>query len=1240
MPDHLSDLAVDLLNNILKVDPAERYDIDKVKLHPWFNIITPILRPGITIGKDKIPIDENILAQVEEYGFDKEKCKINLENNKYDSITSIYYLCLRKFIKQGGISISDLVSDEYLNFVSGSTIKTPRVIKDQKESRENNATPTPITHRRKSVESNELRESSKSENNTVRNSIVTVEPILKKEENINVNVNLNVNLNLNTTNNINITQPKIESKTIQADISYKNNPNKPSTQNISITNTSQLKSKLKEYSSSIASPASIKEISFINNNLINPNNNSIKNSFLAPSINTKEKKKGQTNSSNINNNTLYIEKPTMNSGQLNSPGTSINNNATNKDKIDKPVKPNVVSEGNKENLMKKSKPASNTSTAAKNKEQTSIKSTNNTIAKNYNKYRTISNRDNKKDDKEKEKEVPSKDNSNANIINHSDSNNNLGLSDSTNFEIKKDYADKFEDEEFDDINSNINVLEFIAKKLVGTANVNINFKKENSSTRKKSNASKASNSNQKNNINDSFSHNRSSSQKVDINSSSSNLNNFNSIQKQPSNKKSNNKKVQSADQGFSDVINILNKKYKTFFESQKNEINMNEIEKDDDVVLCSDLLTNNINNDFITKIANNINQSNNTGNSQNKVAQTLKKTKVNNYNRNKYNKATKIVQKRYQNDDLNTINTANTITSNSSNKDLLKVSIAHKNKFLDISATYDPDLDSRGESSVDSSFSQKSNLRNMSFSPDVTMNSNRFRSQANSYTQNLLKRVKREINLNLNINSPNHYSNVKNVNSGTKTSKLMQIGVISEDDEFNNNFNVSVIKASNEANITGHNNNKKGRIENSLEKDNNNSKFNKYGIKMNKGIEKRVTINLASKDKEPSKNSNNNSNAKNKKKLKLAEQQNYSQSSSQNTTMVNVNNSNNNIFSPIKNYNKNFFSSKNANINNSNISNSFVNNTNTGKPNTGSLNKSDVNSTGFKSSTIECDYVNSKNLDIANQDKSKVFLIGDLKKGHRKTPSAMEFNPNILAENNNEFKEFLTGKVKQKHNRNRSQIDKVDGFNLLNSYYKSEKDSSSFIIKSNNEVSLLSFINKNNEEGLLETYHKDDSTIPYSDANPKAADPSLREYQKNSHFYNTERKGKDQNIANFLEEFYGKPSVTNRSERTTSSIFNIIDKDSERLKIYSGPIDIACITSLNPCEVIERILDVINKKKISFVQTNPYKLRCSKKGISFDIEIYKMEEGDLHYIKFKSTQKEYMNYRKFIISIMNSLKLP
>ena len=116
-PENISDEAIDLIENMLKVDPNERYDFEQIKSHPWFNLVEPKLKPGIVYGVHKIPVDENILNKVEEYGYDKNKCLKSLENYSYDSNCSIYYLTLKKFTRENKSSISDLFSSEYLKYL-------------------------------------------------------------------------------------------------------------------------------------------------------------------------------------------------------------------------------------------------------------------------------------------------------------------------------------------------------------------------------------------------------------------------------------------------------------------------------------------------------------------------------------------------------------------------------------------------------------------------------------------------------------------------------------------------------------------------------------------------------------------------------------------------------------------------------------------------------------------------------------------------------------------------------------------------------------------------------------------------------------------------------------------------------------------------------------------------------------------------------------------------------------------
>ena len=117
IPDWVSDSCADMLKCVLVTDPFWRYDLDQIKNHPWFNSSAPSLRPGIIIGYHIIPIDDYILEQVESFGYNKLKTKENILNNRFCVMTAIYYLILRKFIKEGRTSISDLESQEYLRYI-------------------------------------------------------------------------------------------------------------------------------------------------------------------------------------------------------------------------------------------------------------------------------------------------------------------------------------------------------------------------------------------------------------------------------------------------------------------------------------------------------------------------------------------------------------------------------------------------------------------------------------------------------------------------------------------------------------------------------------------------------------------------------------------------------------------------------------------------------------------------------------------------------------------------------------------------------------------------------------------------------------------------------------------------------------------------------------------------------------------------------------------------------------------
>ena len=117
IPDFFSPMLKDLLKHMLDINPITRYTLQEIKQHPWFNLNKINLIPGIIIGYNMIPVDENILNLCVAYNADKDKVENSVRNNKYDSGSALYYLLVRKITKKGFQSISDLSSESFIQFI-------------------------------------------------------------------------------------------------------------------------------------------------------------------------------------------------------------------------------------------------------------------------------------------------------------------------------------------------------------------------------------------------------------------------------------------------------------------------------------------------------------------------------------------------------------------------------------------------------------------------------------------------------------------------------------------------------------------------------------------------------------------------------------------------------------------------------------------------------------------------------------------------------------------------------------------------------------------------------------------------------------------------------------------------------------------------------------------------------------------------------------------------------------------
>ena len=101
-PKYISDSAKDLIEKILKTNPDERCSIEDIRVHEWFNQVSQSISPGILVGYQNILVDKMILNKLQEFNVDLEHTRKCIEANNHNSVSTGYYLLLKKYVKDGG----------------------------------------------------------------------------------------------------------------------------------------------------------------------------------------------------------------------------------------------------------------------------------------------------------------------------------------------------------------------------------------------------------------------------------------------------------------------------------------------------------------------------------------------------------------------------------------------------------------------------------------------------------------------------------------------------------------------------------------------------------------------------------------------------------------------------------------------------------------------------------------------------------------------------------------------------------------------------------------------------------------------------------------------------------------------------------------------------------------------------------------------------------------------------------
>jgi 5'-AMP-activated protein kinase catalytic alpha subunit len=102
LPSFLSDEAKDLITRILQPDPLLRFNIKDIRSHVWYNQVEPNEQPGVIVGKDMITVNQNILdILTRDYNIDQEKCRNEVQRNKFNDTTTSYYLIAKRKERAG-----------------------------------------------------------------------------------------------------------------------------------------------------------------------------------------------------------------------------------------------------------------------------------------------------------------------------------------------------------------------------------------------------------------------------------------------------------------------------------------------------------------------------------------------------------------------------------------------------------------------------------------------------------------------------------------------------------------------------------------------------------------------------------------------------------------------------------------------------------------------------------------------------------------------------------------------------------------------------------------------------------------------------------------------------------------------------------------------------------------------------------------------------------------------------------
>mmetsp|Transcript_64297 Transcript_64297/g.119493 ORF Transcript_64297/g.119493 Transcript_64297/m.119493 type:complete len:821 (-) Transcript_64297:133-2595(-) len=95
-PRFISEGVKDLISGLLTTDPTRRFTVPVVRSHPWYRQIPEASVPPRDLSLDRQGLEEDVLRELESFGFPRDYAVRCLEVNKHNHVTTTYYLLVEK----------------------------------------------------------------------------------------------------------------------------------------------------------------------------------------------------------------------------------------------------------------------------------------------------------------------------------------------------------------------------------------------------------------------------------------------------------------------------------------------------------------------------------------------------------------------------------------------------------------------------------------------------------------------------------------------------------------------------------------------------------------------------------------------------------------------------------------------------------------------------------------------------------------------------------------------------------------------------------------------------------------------------------------------------------------------------------------------------------------------------------------------------------------------------------------